>query len=243
MILCDAHLHAAQCRPFENAALCCSCAHSEQEFIVQERIASEHSGSVLCAFGIHPQEPLAENADFLEALLRERRICAVGEAGFDFFTPRLKETEHTQRKAFEICLDLAAAHHVPLVIHDRKAFGQLFPYALQLKKLPAVIFHSFAFGPHEAFSLLKKQVNCFFSFASPLIAGSRKAADCVRELPADVILLETDAPYQPVRGSLSSSPSLITAVYEKTAQIRCSSLEEISSVLHKNFLRAFKNNG
>lgn len=240
MILCDAHLHASQCRPFEIAALCCSCAHSPREFLEQERIASEHPGSIVCAFGLHPQEPAMENAAFLESLLREKRISAVGEAGFDFFTAHLRQTEKEQREAFQTCLELALAYQVPLVIHDRKALDSLFPYAFQLKKLPAVIFHSFAFGPQEARSLLRKGINCFFSFGSPLLAGSRKAAACVRELPLDMLLLETDAPYQSLRRGQPSSPSLIAAVYEKAAQIRGSRPEEISSGLHSSFLRAFK---
>ena len=99
-MLCDSHLHIAECENFVPAHFCCSCVHSKEEFFIQEEIASKSSGKVLCAFGLHPQKPLLENVDFLESLLIKKRIVAVGETGFDFFTPELKSCAAQQKKAF-----------------------------------------------------------------------------------------------------------------------------------------------
>ena len=110
MIFCDAHLHIAQvgrladftAYPPEggtNRADCrwyaCTCSHTPQEFLATEALLSaagrqSSPGRILLAFGLHPQAPRLEHAAFLEQLAQEGRIQAVGEAGFDLFTPEYR---------------------------------------------------------------------------------------------------------------------------------------------------------
>ena len=238
-MLCDSHLHIAECEDFIPSHFCCSCAHSKKEFFVQEEIASKSGGKVLCAFGLHPQKPLLENADFLESLLIQKRILAVGETGFDFFTPELKSCAVQQKKAFEVCLELATKHKVPLVIHDRKALDLVFYYSARLKKCASVVFHSFAFTARDAISILNHGVNAYFSFGKPLLNGNKKSIGCVKELLQEKILLETDAPYQTLKGEEKTSPQQIKQVYEKVCEIRGMNMEELENCVLKNFFNAF----
>ena len=57
-MFCDSHLHIAECEDFVPVHFCCSCAHSKEEFFIQEEIALKSGGKVLCAFGLHPQKTL-----------------------------------------------------------------------------------------------------------------------------------------------------------------------------------------
>ena len=238
-MLCDSHLHIAECENFVPAHFCCSCAHSKEEFFIQEEIASKSSGKVLCAFGLHPQKPLLENVDFLESLLIKKRIVAVGETGFDFFTPELKSCAAQQKKAFEVCLELATEHKVPLVIHDRKALDLAFYYSSALKKCASVVFHSFAFTARDADSILNPRINAYYSFRKPLLNANKKSIGCVKELPLERILLETDAPYQTLKGEEKTSPLQIKQVYEKTCEFRSMNMEELENCVLKNFFNVF----
>lgn len=238
-MLCDSHLHIAECENFIPAHFCCSCAHSKEEFFIQEEIALKSGGKVLCAFGLHPQKPLLENADFLETLLTQKRIIALGETGFDFFTPELKSCAVQQKKAFEVCLEFAMAHRVPLVIHDRKALDLVFFYSAGLKKCASVVFHSFAFTARDAASILSHGINAYFSFGKPLLNGNKKSIGCVKELPLEKILLETDAPYQTLKGEEKTTPMQIKQVYEKACEIRGMNMENLENCVLKNFFAAF----
>lgn len=238
-MLCDSHLHIAECEDFIPDYFCCSCAHTKEEFSVQEEIALKNGGKILCAFGLHPQKPLLENADFLESLLVQKRILAVGETGFDFFTPELKSCALLQKKAFEMCLELATEYKVPLVIHDRKALDLVFYYSAGLKKCASVVFHSFAFTARDAISILNHGINAYFSFGKPLLNGNKKSIGCVKELPQERILLETDAPYQTLKGEEKTSPLQIRQVYEKACEFRGMNMEELENCVLKNFFNAF----
>ncbi|MBO6101416.1 MAG: TatD family hydrolase, partial [Spirochaetaceae bacterium] len=87
---------------------------------------------------------------------------------------------------FKIKLELALKYDLPLVIHCRKANEKLFEYSKQLKKIRAVLFHSFMGTPIEANSLLNRGINGFFSFGKQVMNNNKKLIACVRYLPADV---------------------------------------------------------
>ncbi|MCR5725037.1 MAG: TatD family hydrolase [Treponema sp.] len=251
MTFCDAHLHLVQCGHVPDFAdyAACTCAHDTAEFAAQESLiarALAHAAEsglkaprIVSAFGIHPQAPLTENIPFLEELLRSGRIQAVGEAGFDFFTPEFASQEQAQEEVWHAQLELAATYGVPLVNHTRKALDRLFRDSKLLSRLPAVIFHSFMGSEQDALSLLRHGVNGFFSFGKPIINGKKSAISCVRALPADRLLLETDAPYQTLKGESKTAPEEIVRVYQAAAEIRGTSIRELSAQLKTTFYTAF----
>ena len=256
---CDAHFHYAVCKEHEpdlNVTWkACSCAHSFEEWEVQKS-ASEN---VIKAFGLHPQlctQPdfdLKSYADFLEELLRGRKgalalgsqpfIQAIGEAGFDYFTPAFKEKRALQEEMWNIQLDLAEAYKIPLIIHCRKANEKLFEYASRLKKLPFVLFHSFMGSAVEANSLINRGIHCAFSFGKQMKNGNKKVIECVQKLPLENLLLETDAPFQILKGEAYTSAKEIELVYYAAATLRCLSsgqsdnnlIEELCLQFERNF--------
>lgn len=221
-ILFDAHFHYAVCKEmgiglpdFEDYEwLGISCAHSWEEYLIQKTAPS----SVIQAYGMHPQnaanENIKESAAFLEELLSKNLISFIGEAGFDFFTEEFKSAAGLQEEIFNIQLDLALEYNKPLVIHCRKANHKLFEYSKKLKKLPEVLFHSFMGPPVEARSLLERGINGYFSFGKQLLNGNKKAIACVKELPSERILAETDAPFQYLKGEKYTELTDIKRVYD-----------------------------
>lgn len=197
-----------------------SCAHSKKEFEKQKMAAD----SIIHSFGLHPQNAINENIKessyFLEKLCEENQISFIGEAGFDFFTEDFRKAENKQNEIWNIQLELALEFGLPLVIHCRKANHKIFEYSDKLKKLPEVLFHSFMGPAAEAQSILNHGINGYFSFGKQLMNGNKKAIDCVKTLPLTVLLAETDAPFQYLRGEKFTAPDEIEKVYKTIKSIR-----------------------
>ncbi len=235
---CDAHFHYLPSVNQNAFALPqrwtgCSCAHSVEEWNAQVEFAEKNNSEnqkMLCAFGLHPQscsfpdsdELCRKNLYFLESLLQTQKIDAIGECGFDFFTEEYKLFAEFQKKIFISQIELAVKYKKPVVIHCRKANEKLFEYSRELKKLPAVLFHSFMGMPSEAFSLLNKGINGYFSFGKQIFNNNKKVIKCVKELPLDRLLFETDAPYQFLKGENQTNTFEIKKIYEGAWNLRFS---------------------
>ena len=247
----DAHFHLADCfydgiitDSFQSDIYACTCSHSIQEWNLTERFRNNEN--LFFSYGLHPQSAghinIDENAAFLEKLLQQNELHSIGEAGFDYFNDEFKTHAATQEKMFNLQLELALKYNKPLVIHCRKANEKLFEYSRQLKKLPAVLFHSFMGMPNEAKSLLARGINGYFSFGKQVMNNNKKVIACVRELPESVLLSETDAPWQFLKGENPTNPADIKKIFEAFCQIRQTPPEKLQQTLKNNFFNLFYQN-
>ena len=117
-------------------------------------------------------------------------------------------------------MELALKYNKPLVVHCRKANHKLFEYSKQLKKLPEVLFHSFMGPPAEAESLLRHGINGYFSFGKQVLNGNKKVIACVRELPHERVLAETDAPFQTLKGEENTLLSDIKTINDEINKLK-----------------------
>lgn len=207
---------------------------SEGELCKSLQVIDELNLNVMIAAGIHPQNPDRDLLPFLEEALKNKRVRAVGEIGFDFFNEGFRSSFDRQKEVFESCLDLALFHDKGIVVHNRKAWDRMFPYASKLKKLPFVIFHGFGGTEKEAFSMMNKGVNAFFSFGKNLLKGQGRSSRCISALPVENLLLETDAPFMTLQSQEFSRPEEILDVYREAAAIRKTELDEFESLIEKN---------
>lgn len=238
----DAHMHIADCASWKLPpdTMVCSSAHSFEEFLLVEAAAQENPGRVMATFGIHPQNPDVCLYPVLAELAREKRIQAVGEAGFDLFTSEYQATLPRQLEAWCLQLELAKKYQLPLVVHCRKAMDKIFMYTKELSALPAVVFHAYPGSPQEARNLLRRGVNAFFSFGKELLRGRRNSIQCVESLPLERLLAETDAPYQTLRHQAATPPEDIELVYRKFVEIRDIGEESLKAQLLDNFCSLFQ---
>lgn len=219
---CDSHFHYSDCFEshkdvFKNILLenwmGCSCAHSEKEWFVQKELGFYNS------FGLHPQTFIDKKVDFnmqllfLENLLAEGKIDAIGEIGFDFYNEDFKATSDLQDFYFNCQIELALKYNIPVIIHCRKANDRLFLYSKQLKKLPGVLFHSFMGSLVEAQSLCNKGINCYFSFGKQILNNNKNVINIVKNISLEHLLLETDAPYQFLKGEKTTFLYDIKKIY------------------------------
>jgi TatD DNase family protein len=272
-MLTDAHCHpfdlstslpdAEEVRRTCNAACAASSWNLEQfefhESLAQKAKADNAPPLVLC-HAVHPQLPASVLADaggktplhldayysILEELAAQGRLDAVGETGFDLFDKTFKATEKIQDEIFTLHLETAVKYHLPMVIHVRKAMHKIFPFTKELKKLPALIFHSWPGTLVEGESLVRKGVNVFFSFGAAIVNNHHEAQRSCALFPLDRLLVETDAPYLPLRGKDFSSWEDLPAIIQKAAELRKDAdspgktAEELEEIIEKNFWQAFQ---
>jgi TatD DNase family protein len=182
---------------------------------------------------------------FLETLAGGGRISAVGETGFDLYDFSFRDTEAEQDALFAAHLELARRFALPLVLHIRRAAHKVFAHSASLKKVPALVFHSYSGTLREAEDLLKRGINAYFSFGTGILLNHKEARRSCALLPAERLLLETDAPYQPLRGRAFSSWADLDAILHEAASLRLgaekgpSSPAALEALTDENFRRVF----
>jgi len=260
----DAHCHPRDLLDFDNHAeeerrktgtAAAASSWNREQFEYHESLAKkaveDSAPPLFRCFAIHPQLSgdknffLSRGIELLYSLAVEARLDAVGETGFDLYDEKFKAAENIQDEMFVCHLEIALNWDLPMILHLRKAMHKIFPFMLQLKQLPAVVFHSWPGTKGEAKAMLKKGINAYFSFGTAVLKNHREAMASAGILPEDRILLETDAPYQPLRGKeystwrdLSQICSCIASLRKEAGSL-CASPEELEAQTTENFFRIF----
>ena len=198
---------------------------------------------VFCSVGTHPhnaQEETDIDAAKLIALSQHPKIVAIGEAGLDYHYD--KSPRDLQAKSFREHIDAARATKLPLVIHSRDCDADMTKVlAEEMGKgaFPAVL-HCFTGGRDLAMNAI--DLGLSISFTGILtFKNSAALRDIAKDLPADRILVETDAPYLapgPYRGK-RNEPSYVVETARVLAETRGVSPDEIAHQTTENFFRLF----
>ncbi len=171
--------------------LCCGSRESDWEDV--QRIARRFPG-VHMAFGLHPWYARERTADWLRALRRRlgETPAAVGEIGLDHALA--KDTFAAQEEVFLAQLSVAAELGRPVSVHCRRAWGRMMEL-LDTHGWPpnGILFHSYSGGRELVAPLARR--GAFFSFSGAITHGNNiRGRDAVPAVPADRLLMETDAP-------------------------------------------------
>jgi TatD DNase family protein len=204
---------------------------------------AERFPQVYCSVGTHPHsahEELDIGVDELVARSRHPKVVAIGEAGLDYhydYSPR-----DAQERGFRNHIAAARATGLPLVIHSRAAdddMARILEEETGKGAFPAVL-HCFTGGRDLAMRAVA--LGHYVSFTGILtFKNSQNLRDIAAELPADRILVETDAPYLaplPYRGK-RNEPSYVVETAKVLAQTRGISAEDVAMQTSENFFRLF----
>jgi len=201
-------------------------------------ISKKYNGKIYASCAIHPHDAEDFDKEFknIEEISKEKEIIAIGETGLDFY--RNLSPKEKQIESFKWHIELSLKRNLPLILHVRNAFPDVFQILKDYKNLKG-IFHCFSGGVNEA----KKGVEMGFyiSFSGSLTYGSRKLEDSLKVLPEDKILFETDAPYltpRPLRGR--NEPSYIVYTIKHASRVLNIEFERLCEISYKNGLRVFK---
>jgi len=205
---------------------------------------AERFADVYCSVGTHPHyahEELDVTAADLVARTRGAKVVALGEAGLDYHydnSPR-----EAQERGFRTHIAAARETGLPLVIHSRDAdadTARILEEETGKGAFPAVL-HCFTGGSDLAQRAIA--LGLFISFTGIL---TFKTSDALRaiaaKLPADRILVETDAPYLApgkLRGK-RNEPAYVVETAKVLAETRGVSLDQIAQQTTANFFRLFR---
>jgi len=221
--------------------------HSSQEAI---RL-SEHYPEVYSAVGVHPNEALTWDESSLRDLRRlaeKSKVVAIGEIGLDYYRDRAPKD--LQKQVFLEQLALAGELNLPVIVHNRQAnediLSILKDWIVQLKVSGSLlagrpgVLHSFS--GDVGFAALAIQSNFFLGFTGTVTFNNAlELQEVVQAIPADRILIETDAPFltpHPNRGK-RNEPANVYWVAKKIAGLRMIGEDDLINQTASNAARLF----
>jgi TatD DNase family protein len=204
---------------------------------------AERFANVYCSVGTHPHHADEEDgirADELVELTRHPKVVALGEAGLDYFYEH--GSREAQARGFRAHVAAARSTGLPLVIHTREAdddCGRILEEEMAKGSFRAVL-HCYTGGRELAMKAISLGLS--ISFTGILtFKKSQALRDLAAELPADRLMVETDAPYlapSKFRGK-RNEPSYVVETAKVLAETRGVSLEQLSRQTTENFFRLF----
>jgi TatD DNase family protein len=195
---------------------------------------------VVAIVGRHPNASQGFESHDIEPIERavaDSRVRAIGETGLDYY--RDYAPREDQLRAFEAQVALAKRHGLPLVIHTRAAQEDTFAVLRDQADGLTVIMHCFS-APGRLEECVERGWFCSFAgnVTYPKATDLQAAA---REVPDDLLLVETDAPYlapQAVRGK-PNEPANVVRTAEYVAELRGTSYAELEETVERNAARVF----
>lgn len=209
--------------------------------VKSEELASLH-GNIFASVGIHPHHADEVTDDTLreiEKLARREKVVAIGEVGLDYF--KSPSSPEKQKKTFVKFIELSAKLGLPLIIHNREAYGDTLDILRKNCRLPVKgVMHCFS-GDRKSLRAvldlgLSVSFTCNLTFKNA--ARLREVAKCV---PHDRLLLETDAPFlapQKKRGK-RNEPAHITELRDILSELLALPKEKIEKMTTDNAKNLF----
>ena len=193
--------------------------------------------------GLHPthvKDNFREELACVEKQLAEREFSAVGEIGIDLYWD--KQYLQQQQEAFDLQITWAKSKGLPIVIHCRDAFDEVFEVleGQQGESLRG-IFHCFTGTLEQAQRAIA--FNLKLGIGGVVTFKNGKIDQFLNQLPLSSIVLETDAPYLapvPYRGKRNES-AYLPLIRDKIANCYGSSADEIDAITTQNAKAVFEN--
>lgn len=210
----------------------------------QQRCADVLPGYAFEAAGLHPTSVGEDWEQELEEVRRlketGRKYVAVGEIGLDGHWSR--DFMPQQMEAFRTQLLWASRWDLPVIVHAREAWEEIFQVLDSLKGVPLRgVFHAFS-GSEETFRRISRYGDFKTGIGGTVTYKNAGIARVLEKIPLEAVVLETDAPYLspvPHRGERNESACLVL-VAEKIAQIKGISPEEVARITTENAETLFK---
>jgi len=200
-------------------------------------LARASEGRLFATAGVHPHHAIDYDEathDTLRRLAAEPEVRAVGETGLDYnrnFSPR-----DIQRAVFERQLGIAVEFGMPVFLHQRDAHEDFIAILRQYRdRLPAAVVHCFTDTGEALRDYL--DLDCHIGITG-WICDERRGAhlrDLVREIPANRLMLETDAPYllprtiRPAPKDRRNEPMYLAHIRDEIARDRGESPETLTA--------------
>lgn len=197
--------------------------------------------NIFLMMGLHPthvKDNYLEELRHIEEELAKRKFVAIGEIGIDLYWDKTHLPQ--QKDAFRKQIQLAKRHELPIVIHCREAFDEIFEILEEEKSADLFgIFHCFSGTFEQALQAIS--YNMKLGIGGVVTFKNGKIDQFLDQIDLKHLVLETDSPYLapvPFRGKRNESSYLVNVV-DKLATIYNRSREEIATVTTENSKAVF----
>jgi TatD DNase family protein len=191
-------------------------------------LAQAHPGFLVSTAGVHPHhasEYTAECDAEMRALLAHDEVVAVGECGLDYF--RDFSPRPAQRRAFEMQLQIAVDTRKPLFLHQRDANEDFVAIMKNFEgRIGPAVVHCFTGTREEAFAYLDRDWHIGITGWLCDERRGQHLREIVPHLPANRLMVETDAPYllprtlKPLPKDRRNEPAFLAHIVEEVARDR-----------------------
>ncbi len=205
-------------------------------------LEAEYPKQIFSMMGLHPcsvtPESWEKELQIAREYLDKRDFVAIGEIGIDLYWDQ--STLDIQVKAFEQQIDWAIEKDLPIVIHTRSSFDEVFE-VLERKKHPKLrgIFHCFSGDLDQAKHAI--DLGFILGIGGVVTFKNGKIDQFLQKIPLEKIVLETDSPYLapvPFRGKRNES-AYVELVAGKLVDIYQLPFDEIDRITTENAVKIF----
>lgn len=214
---------------------------------------AENYENIFATVGYHPHDAgdaleAASEDDFskLKKLASHRKVVAIGEVGLDYSRTRGASQIERQKKLLTKQLDIANDLKLPVVVHCRDAWDDLYEIIANYNlKNTKFVLHCFS-GDKNITEKFLDLPRVFFSFSGNItypkpMERAENYSEVIKLIPLDRLMLDSDSPYlapQAERGK-RNEPLYIRYIAEKIAEIKEISVQEVEIVTDKNAMKFF----
>ncbi len=206
------------------------------------KMAKEFPDICYPMIGLHPtsvKENFKEELAHVENMLAKEKYFGIGETGIDLYWDKTFYQE--QVEAFSFQINLSKETGLPLIIHSRDSFREIFSILDEMNDVKLKgIFHSFTGGKEEAEKILSYK-GFKIGIGGIVTFKNSKLPDVVKNIGLENLVLETDSPFlapTPKRGKRNESRFLIY-IAEKIAEIYQTDLEKVAAITTQNAKELF----
>ena len=207
-------------------------------------LAQSHS-EIYASVGVHPHDVKNCDESILQQLVdlaQNKEVRAWGEIGLDF--NRMYSARQDQEKWFGRQLEIAGQRNLPMIFHERDSNGR-FLEMLKINCGPVVngVVHCFSGTREELRHYLDLGLHIGITGIITMKSRGVQLREMVPEIPADRLLVETDAPYltpSPERNRhRRNEPAFVKSVLLKLAEVRKEDPEELAQLVWENTCRLY----
>ncbi|MFH1001103.1 MAG: TatD family hydrolase [Bacteroidota bacterium] len=206
------------------------------------RLSDAYPDNCFPMMGLHPtsvSENVEDELAIVERLLKEKKFIAIGEIGIDLYWD--KSFIHEQEEAFKYQINLAKKYDLPIVIHSRDSFDELFTILdKQYNDGLKGVFHCFS-GTEKQAQKIVYEYGFKLGIGGVITFKNSGLDNALKHIGLEHLILETDAPYlapMPYRGK-RNEPAYIPLIAKKLSEVKKISLDEIAKITTQNAKELF----
>ena len=204
-------------------------------------LQKKYPENIFLMSGLHPcyvGKDFSDEISLVQNILKNNHIVAIGEIGIDLYWD--KSNLNMQTEAFEMQIEIANNNHLPIVIHCRESFDEIYNVLINNKPLNGGVFHCFSGDLEQANKIIELDMK--LGIGGVVTFKNGKIDKFLNQIDIKNIVLETDSPYlspAPFRGKRNQSAN-IKIIAEKLCDIYNLSLNEIAKITTHNSKEVFK---